>query len=281
MSTFINKQNHISTFVGHRKWPRTRFLPSTFRLSTFGLLLTFNFSLIIFHCGLDVEDATPPLPPVWVQKSLPEEWPERGIDAHESGGIFLEWISDNQTNLFALDLYRAEEDELTGSLSKFSLINRISVESLTSSNFIDYTAQANILYYYKMKTVDNSGNVSVFSDSVNYLLFPQLYTDTLTPNGSSIPLSHDRKLMWGYPYRIAMEYYCITILNMEEDLILRQLILPENYTNYEETWLIPQIVELENDNVYKWRVEIGSNYFYGKESAGSESTWATFRYLGS
>jgi hypothetical protein len=34
--------------------------------------------IVLIGCGFDVEDPTPPSPPMWVEKSLLEEWPERG-----------------------------------------------------------------------------------------------------------------------------------------------------------------------------------------------------------
>ena len=72
----------VKPAVMYPKWARMTFW--------FRVHLTFSLSLLTIQCGLNIEDSTPPSPPVWVQKSLPEEWPEPGIDAHESGGIFLE-----------------------------------------------------------------------------------------------------------------------------------------------------------------------------------------------
>ena len=99
-----------------------------FRSSTFRLLL----SLIFFNfisCGLDIEDPTPPSTPVWVQKSLPEIWPERGIDAHESGGIFLEWEPNPEDDIEAYSIFRAERFEEDDSLGKYELLTVIPIET--------------------------------------------------------------------------------------------------------------------------------------------------------
>jgi hypothetical protein len=85
------------------------------------LILFFQISFLFFQCGLDVEDPTPPPPPIWVQKSLPKEWPERGIDAHESGGISLEWESNFSEEIVAYNIYRATWYELNDSLGEYEL----------------------------------------------------------------------------------------------------------------------------------------------------------------
>ena len=106
------------------------------------LLLTFIFALVTNQCGLDIEDPTPPSPPVWVQKSLPNEWPERGIDAHESGGIFLEWEPSLQEDIVAYSVYRSIQFEELDSLGDDELIARLEVDSNMKHEYVDQ--QANI-----------------------------------------------------------------------------------------------------------------------------------------
>ena len=98
---------------------------TSFRPVTFGSLLVCGFSLLILNCGLDVEDPIPPSPPVWVEKSFPEEWPESGIDAHESGGIYLEWEPNPEGDIVAYKIYRSVFDEIEGVQGEYGILARL------------------------------------------------------------------------------------------------------------------------------------------------------------
>ena len=99
-------------------------------------LLTFNFAFLISACGLDVEDPTPPSPPVWVQKSLPEEWPEQGIDAHESDGIYLEWEPNPDEDITAYRIHRATLYAINDSLGDYGLLTTLELESTPRLEYI-------------------------------------------------------------------------------------------------------------------------------------------------
>ena len=86
---------------------------------------------------MDIEDPTPPSPPVWVEKSLAEEWPERGIDAHESGGIFLEWSTEANEDINAIAIFRCEISQTSNIFSEYSLVAKINKESGQVSKYID------------------------------------------------------------------------------------------------------------------------------------------------
>jgi len=281
MPKIINQLNRLSIFASHHRDPRANFLPSTFRLSTFGLLLTFNFSLLILQCGLDIEDPTPPSAPVWVQKSLPEEWPERGIDAHESGGIFLEWepnpIEENVTTYL---LHRAEYFELEDSLGDFELLSTLILESSSASEYIDRSTMVNSRYHYVLIAEDASENQSTPSDTLDYMRLGAMSSAWMLPNGLSVPLDSDRKLLWTFSFEVAMENYTITIMSADNGLILRRELTPGNYTGGRDYFTVPHTIVLTSGSVYKWRVDMGGHYAEGRETAGSESPWATFLYSG-
>jgi hypothetical protein len=242
------------------------------------ILLTFNFSLLISNCGLNIEDPTPPSPPVWIQKSLPEEWPERGIDAHESGGIYLEWEPNNESNIQAYHIYRAEYFELNDSLGEFEIITRTVTILDRNLTYTDPGVWTSKVYSYKLKAEDISENLSSDSDLKSYSLLPQIQVNTMAPNGITIRLNSDRRLSWNYDYNIEMEDYCITIIQDPDDPVLRQKLSPQNYTDGAESWSIPDSIILEPNAIYKWRIDTGANYVDKVESKGSESTWATFIY---
>jgi hypothetical protein len=285
MSKNINQLNRLSIFARHHSDPRTSFLPSTFRPLTeprrmrwLGLLLIFHFSLLISACGLDIEDPTPPSPPVWVQKSLPEEWPERGIDAHETGGIYLEWEPNPEENIAAYLIYRAQYFDYNDSLGDFALLFKLSTGMATSLDYVDAECVPRIRYYYKIRAEDMANNESAFSNSAAYSLLPQISINLMVPNGISESLNQERILNWHYTNSIEMENYCLTVSTQYDDLIFRVVLTPMNYVSGWEFWQIPDSIFLPSNQSYKWRVDVGANYVNGLEALGSESQWATFSY---
>ena len=238
-----------------------------------------HFSLLIFNCGFDVEDPTPPSPPVWVQKSLPEEWPERGIDAHESGGIYLEWEQNPEADVFAYNVYRATWYDVIDSLGEYDLIKRLETDKVRWSEYIDREINLRIKYVYKLKAENVAGNLSQYSDSLHYSLLPNIRYELMVPNGLTDPLPNVG-LCWGYTTTIEMEDYCITVLNAENEVIVRSIVAPGNYTGGLEFWDIPDDLIFNDGETYKWRIDTGAKYIDNRETAGSESPWATFLYVG-
>lgn len=247
----------------------------TSHLSLVTSLLIFNFSFLILTCGLDIEDPTPPSPPVWVQKSLPVEWPERGIDAHESGGIYLEWYSRLNSDIEEFNLYRAELDPFTGLLSPYNQVIVMSMGDIVSQNgqFIDTDVIFETTYSYYMTATDHSGNVSNSSDSISYSLLPSIEFGSLRPNDT---LNYENKLSWKYHVSLAMEDYVLTILDEYNTLILRSHFAPTNYLGNREYFYLPESLGLSNGRPYYWRIDANANYRQNMETRGSESRWATF-----
>ena len=246
-------------------------------------LLAFIFSLFISACGLDIEDPTQPSAPVWVQKSLPEEWPERGIDASELGGIYLEWESNPaRENIIAYHIYRAQYFALNDSLGDFEMLSMIDMEIAHSLDFIDNSATQSFFYFYKLKAMDSSENLSAYSDSVGYSLLQPVISNLMIPNGLDETLEPDRALQWKYNYSEIMELYVITILNARDQFVLRSEYVPSTYIyGGTEYFIIPDSIIMLAGEIYKWRVETGAYYDSNIETAGSESSWASFLYIGS
>ena len=246
----------------------------------FILLLIFNFIFVtLFRCGLDVEDPTPPDPPQWVHKSLPEEWPERGIDAHESSGIFLEWEpSTADENIKTYHIYRAVYDEMQERMGDFQILVSLDVISDSINSHLDRNISLNVRYAYKMKSEDHAGGRSDFSGTSSYTLIPAVPSWGMKPNGLNIELGSRRKLSWYYNYHIAMENYCLTIRNSDNQLITRQVFTPGTYVDSWEDWQIPDSISLVPGNHYQWRIDLHGNHAEGLERSGSESNWAWFLY---
>lgn len=242
------------------------------------IFFTFNCSAFISGCGMDIEDPTLPSPPVWVQKSLPEEWPERGIDAHESGGIYIEWLPSVEEDIAAYIIFRAESNNVEELLVDFDILTRIETDSNFDYTFIDNTVEERILYQYKLKAENSSGVLSGYSDSLIYTVLPQLTLNSMFPNGFDSLLNSERRLMWNYSYTLDMEDYGLTILSMDNNLVYRTTLIPGNYTDWSESMVIPDSIVLEFDERYLWRIDVGAKYVSGIETMGSESRWASFRY---
>jgi hypothetical protein len=249
-----------------------------FPKNTFPLLMIIVF---IFHCGLDVEHPTPPASPQWVEKSLPEEWPERGIDAHESRGIYLQWEPNSEEEIDAYIIYRAIGFDELDSLGEYSLLARLESESSFPTEMRDPNARVGTRYYYKLKAEDGTGNKSDFSEAASYMLMNEVALSGMYPNGKSTGLASDRELSWVYNYNNEIEDYIVTIVTDELELVYRAAFQPGNYTGSSgEEWTIPDSVLLTIGNVYLWRIDTGANYYEELEITGSESKWASFFYAG-
>jgi len=235
--------------------------------------------LILTACpGVDIEDPTPPSKPEWVQKSLPEEWPERGIDAHESNGIYLEWEPSFDEDIVAYTIYRAVWYPARDSLGEYSLLTRLETNSYPDPNYIDGRVDVNVTYYYTIEAEDASGNTSELSDPAFYKLLLQIKNEYMTPSGQTTPLDENRALSWFAISQIDLEDYCLTLLSQENELLARIVLQPKNYTGLKESWYIPDTVVLKSGNIYKWRIDVGAKYVAGRETVGSESPWALFLF---
>jgi hypothetical protein len=261
MKTFSN--------LHHTKW--------TARIIHLSLIL---FSIINFQaCGLDIEDPTPPSQPQWVQKSQPEEWPETGIDAHETGGIFLEWEDNPGDDIIVHNIYRAKWFETIDSLGMYELLASFDPEIHAQTQYIDGTVSVRTQYHYKMNVQNTAGNISDFSESVYYSLMNSPRLELMNPNGQGDTLEINRQLTWQYHYPDENEYFYLTVLTQENELIIRKMFLPKNYLSGTEFWQIPDHIFLEPGVIYKWHVDTAAKFENGSETSGSESQTASFLYV--
>jgi hypothetical protein len=247
--------------------------------SLFTKFVFLGLLFFIFNCGLDVEDPTPPSPPAWVQKSLPEEWPERGIDAYENNSIYLEWETNSEEDIEAYWIYRAKGDRYTDSIGKYISLARLDDNHNPTQWFIDQSSKQGNIYHYKLRAENQAGSLGEYSSSISYSLLPVILVETMTPNGLAEILGEDRALRWRYRNFNEMENYTITVLSEENSLVLRSNEMPGNYVGGNESWHIPVDIILISGMIYKWRIDTGGHFVDGYETAGSESYWAYFKYL--
>ncbi len=242
--------------------------------------ILFLSALIFSHCGVDVEDAEPPSPPRWVPKSTPEEWPERGIDAHESGGVMLEWYSNPEPDIASYELWRARHFDVNDSLGEFERLDIID-EDLQQSTItsLDQSVQINESYFYTIHAVDDANNKSACMDTITYKKIARVGFQSMAPNGLTDTLQQSRSLTWKYSYGLNMEDYVLTVVGEQNVLLYRCQVMPTNYTGDQESHSIPDTVVMQDSSIYRWRVDVHADYEGDVETSGGESRWATFFYF--
>lgn len=125
-------------------------------------------AIFMLGCPDPVEDPDPPAPPIWVEKSQPESWRERGIDAESRNRIILMWYPNNETDLAGYKVYRADTTIENGFKERFriELIQNVGADTV----FYDDSVFNYVDYYYFIRAFDNAGNKSDNSDTLTYQL---------------------------------------------------------------------------------------------------------------
>jgi len=191
----------------------------------------------------------------------------------------LEWeLNPDIENIAKYMIFRAQYYDLLDSLGDFRYLTSIPSSSILKPEHIDATVLPGSIFYYRLRAIDASDNQSSYSDSVAYSNFLPVREETMQPNGPNELLGEDRRLSWAYDYHMHLERYCITILDIENNLIFRDISNPSSYVGGAQTWSIPDQVVFNSDEQYKWRVDLEANITNGYEAAGAESPWATFKY---
>ena len=153
-------------------------------------------------------------------------------------------------------------------------------EFIARTEYLDEVVGSYVRYSYKLKAEGASGNLSEYSDSLTYMRIPEVNISNMNPNGLSTAVGSEIQLSWSLAYNIEFEDYCISLLTNDNQFLYRDNFQPTNYLGWLEHWDIPVDVELVPGTVYNWRVDTGANYIDDRETAGSESSWASFKYVG-
>ena len=158
--------------------------------------------LIIGGCDIPPEDIDSPSSPEMVKKSLPYDLQEKGIDAEYYNGkhqIKIEWNRVFDVDLKGYRIYRSDgisHDSISIiKPTNFQLIGNIDLPYYPDTVYYDPEPGLywNLLkiYFYFVRSIDNTDNLSEPSDTVSYMLLdpPQpvspIESDTL---GSSYPV---------------------------------------------------------------------------------------------
>jgi hypothetical protein len=143
-------------------------------------ILIVTIFIFLISCS---EELIHPSPPVWAEKSRPEDLDERGIDAHninliypDNNSIKLTWHPNLTEDIWKYHLYRTDVMDEENNPIDFSNI-------LTTENdtlFYDDEVDRYVEYYYYLKAENFDGINSAPSDTISYELLykPQAISDS-------------------------------------------------------------------------------------------------------
>ena len=232
--------------------------------------------LLLNTCGKNLEDPDPPSRPEWVAKSLPYDTTETGIDAVPNGDfIQLEWYTGDEDDLSSYRIYRASGDIE----NKFDLIEEIQSDLMAGSIniYLDENVSINIPYFYFLRAVDQAGNLSLRSDTVEYKLVVKVNLRGLFDTTDVKPT-----FKWSDAGSAASEYVIRVEQFNPNRVIWISALTPQNYSGDIQSLVYgsPDVFylaqsELSSGVSYRWRIDIVSALDRENE-AGSESYWGYF-----
>ena len=235
--------------------------------------------LLLNTCGKNLEDPDPPAQPEWVAKSLPYDTTETGIDAVPNGDfIQLEWYTGDEDDLSSYRIYRTSGDIE----NKFDLIEEIQSDLMAGSIniYLDENVSINTPYFYFLRAVDQAGNLSLRSDTVEYKLVVKVNLRGLFDTTDVNPT-----FKWSDAGSAASEY----VIRVEQFNPNRVMCLSatsrQSYTDEVQslkygTGIIFYSAQdtLSRGVDYRWRVDAVATFNReGDEVAGSESNWGYFK----
>lgn len=244
---------------------------------------------------LDVpEDPEPPVRPEWVQKSLPESFDERGIDADNTGKerIVLMWYQNQEEDLAGYEIYRADTSS-DNTFKKIRFRDIFQVQGVDTMMFDDSVSN-HVDYFYCIKARDISGNLSISSDTISYRLINA--PECISPVNSTVEAGLAFEWMdLASNYEFSTEY----VIRLE-NMSLGQTVWTARFTNiwygYENnnpvSFQFFNCSDQQPDNliscntnlsrlvpgVYRWKIKAISEVDNSTnlDEASGESEWAYF-----
>jgi len=242
------------------------------------------FLLVIFvlfsTCGKNLEDPDPPSRPQWVEKSLPYDTTESGIDADPNGDVIvLEWLTGTEEDLDFYRIYRA-----SGSTeSDFDLLDEMSADPVAGSEneYIDENVELDRIYFYFLRAVDQAGNLSPRSDTIEYKITQKV--NILSPSGTISTVKPT--FQWADPVSSSSEYVIRVEKISPNRVIWLAGVTRQTYSVGETQSLVYGAgtifhlaqSELSRGVNYRWRLDAVTSFNRDNtEIAGSESNWGYF-----
>jgi len=239
--------------------------------------------IILFFnaCGKNLEDPDPPARPEWVPKSLPYDTTETGIDAiPESDYIVLEWYTGNEDDLNTYRIYRTSRKIE----NKYDLLEEIPSDFMPGSvnTYFDENVSIGTPYFYFLRAVDQAGNLSPRSDTIEYKLVNKVnLREPLTNDITNVTPT----FKWSDVGSAASEYVIRVEQLNPNRVVWLSATSRQSYTDEVQSlkYGTGSIFHLAQDKLsrgvnYRWRIDAVATFNReGDEVAGSESNWGYFR----
>jgi len=243
-------------------------------------IFLFIICLLFSSCGENLEDPDPPSRPQWIEKSLPYDTTESGIDADPNGDVIvLEWLTGNEDDLDSYRIYRTsgstEED--------FILLDEMNANPVagSESEYIDENITVGSFYFYFIRAVDQAGNLSPRSDTLEYKITQKV--NILSPSGTIATVKPT--FQWADPVSASSEYVIRVEQFSPNRVIWLAGLTRQTYTVGEPQSLVYGAgtvfylaqSELSRGVNYRWRLDAVTSFNRDNtEIAGSESNWGYF-----
>ncbi len=253
--------------------------------------LTIMFIMTFFiGCSQERNDLRLPSPR-WVEKSLPTDLEERGIDAHNinlqnptQNSIKLMWYLDSENDIQQYKVFRSDVTDEQNTPIEFSNV----FISETDTFYIDETPNVYLNYFYYLTTRSFEGVESHPSDTITY----QLLKKPLAVPTFESEFSTQLKFQWIDDQNTShiTSYYLIKIENEWGQGQWSCLFLNPNFLNDGELVSFEYpingfgcidhqgINELLNPGKYYWKIKAlrlgnGITTSNDHDVAGAESNW--------
>ena len=236
--------------------------------------------LCIIYCGCSeiTEKQDIPSPPVWVEKSRPEDLEEKGIDAHnvnliypDRNSIKLMWHPNPEEDIWKYHVYRTNQMDEENKPIDFSNILTTEDDTL----FYDEEVYYYFKYYYYLKAENFEGIESNASETIFYTLLKK-------PQAISVPDSvHFQQMQFQWIETSGGSYvpsgYIIRINNEFSESIWTCEIQPPGYFNPRTFNYSPGGIDCLEHNGISGYLDPGEYYWKVKsllhDQASAESNW--------
>ena len=255
-------------------------------------LFLLSFFVIAFQCT-DVENPNPPEIPKIVDKSVPEKFTEKGIDAiEETNAIIIQWEANSEKDLEGYYIYRAantinsNSDELKYSKTATISVNYVNPIA-TATEYIDYNVSIKIQYFYYIRAFNQSGNVSDASDTISYKLAakPTLYCPQgiICPeDGSTASQTPTFSFKYSPDIDFGISYFIIKVADINGDSLWCYGFPREGYDGSTQKIIFNKdgsslVDTLTSGGQYQWKIDaITPTGYNTPEIEGAESAWVQF-----
>lgn len=133
-----------------------------------------SFALIIGLIFMSCVDNPNISVPEFIEKSMPYELEETGIDAHYENAIYLEWeepATREAEGILGYYLYRGTFQDGEYSFDKVANVVRESIGNINpSDSYVDYTVNLDTTYYYYLRSYNDFGVSRETSDTAYFQL---------------------------------------------------------------------------------------------------------------